>query len=167
MTWSNLMKPPVTAPLWAAIRDRIKHAALDAILGGPDRVYVEGEQSASGEDVETAAWGRVVVVPAILPGGAPYSQGYPVRLSFLVRAEFNSRPRPNYNVSLPLELAQSAAYDRLQHWTWAPGASSKVMVAMGVLLDTLWEPVALYDPGIPGVVFMSSRYRVEAARAPA
>lgn len=170
MTWSNLMLPPITAHLWLAIRDQIKVAdpapTLAAILGGANRVYVEGKQPAGNEDTEDKAWGRVIVVPGLVPGGTAFSPGYATRLSFLVRSEFNSRERPNYDVNRSLELSQAAVFKRLQHWTWTPGASNEVMIAMGVTLDTMWEPVALHDPDQPGVVFMSSRYRVEATRPP-
>ena len=172
----NLQTPPVTVDLWAALRTRIATAAMEVVLGTKTaqgevtRVFIEGDYT-DPPWAEAEPGGRVVIVPGLALGGTRFRPGFTTPLSFLVRTDFNNYRAPGYNVALSLELAQKEAFKQLQHWTWAvgvgAGGSAKVMLGMAVTMDTTWEPRALYDEGRLGVVFVSSRYRLEVAETPA
>ena len=123
--WSNLTAPPVTAELWAALRDRIKTSRMASILGGPNRVYVEGDQPPQGEGPETTAWGRAIIVPALPLLDIRFQPGFVTPMDFLLRVEFNDASLPGYNVTLSCELAQQEAFRQWQHWTWAPGGVAR------------------------------------------
>lgn len=167
MWGTNLYAPPITTDLWIGIRNRLRVPEVEATLGTPagtSRVYVEGEQNAAGEDVETAPWGRLVVVPVDPVSEPRWEPGVPMMLRFLVRAEVNSRARANYSHSFRLQRIMREAYRVLQNWG-GPLASTEVMIAGAVRLETGWRPQPLDDREASGTFLLSAVYQVDACEA--
>jgi hypothetical protein len=162
---SRMFIPPVTQDLWPVLRARVSTALMDTILGGPNRVFVEGDYSGA-PDIESKPWGRGVIVPVLPVQGIRFEQLLPTRLRFLFRTDFNNVVIPGYNVSRSAELAQREAARQLQNWDGASAlTSAQIMFAGPPRMDEVWQPRVLYDETRTGTVFLSSSWLVDVASA--
>lgn len=173
MWGSNLLAPPITDALWLAIRNRLRVPTIEKILGltdadiaaGKSRVYVEGDQPDTAEGTETQAWGRLVIVPGDPASDPPFTPGLQTTVSFLVRAELNSRPQAGaYRHNRHLQGMLREAFRLLQHWT-GPITSNEVMIAGAVRAAAGWRPYPIDDTERTGTLMLSQRYLVDVAEA--
>lgn len=169
MATSRMFIPPVTQDLWPVLRDRVATAAMNTILGGSGRVFVEGDYSGTPAG-EATAWGRGVIVPVLLPQGVQFEQGLPTTLRWLFRTDFNNIEFGGFPASVwasrKAELAQREAARQWMNWDGSAAlASTQVMLAGPPRLDESWQPRVLWDPDRSGTVFMSSSWLVDVASA--
>ena len=164
MPTTRMGLPPITQDLWPVLRDRIATPTMGKILGGPGRVFIEGDFVGQ-PWAEAQPGGRAVIVPVQVLGGIPWEEGSPLKLRFLVRTDFNDIRATGYNPSREAERAQQEAARRLNHFE--PGTvlvSSQVMALSQVWLDAAWQPRVLPDED-SGALFLSSSWFVDVASA--
>lgn len=165
MPSSKLHLPPVTQDLWPVLRDRGATATMSTILGGANRMFVEGDYLGQ-PWAESQPGGRGVIVPVLPVQGIRWVPGLPMTLRFLFRTDFNNYVAVGYNPSRSAELAQREFARRMENWD--PGAvlvSTQIMVTSEVRLDEVWQPRVLSDPDVTGTVFLSSGWLVDVASA--
>lgn len=147
--------PPRAWELWGAMPARLDTARMQTILGGPGRIYVQGQPTPAlgGKD---QAWGRIVVVPVRRAYGEPTEQPGRSRIvPFLIRAEVHS-PGGLYNPALALEAAHAEAFARLHGWT--PGAFRFGAATRPLWRETPPQALPLWDDA-SGLYYLSAEYR--------
>jgi hypothetical protein len=176
MPTSNLWLPPMTQDLWPFIRDRLNTPEQATILKGPNRVYVRGqlvlvggqvvEAELTPQDVESKAWGRLMVIPVEPIGGAVFAEGQPTRLQFLLRTDLNDLKAVSYPIDRDAELSQREAARRLENWDGAGLVSTQIMLVGDFELVRRWQSGVQRDQTAQaGTVYVSSLWAVDAASA--
>lgn len=147
--------PPRAYELWAAMKTRLDTARMRTILGGAKRIrLVTDDLSPLG--AETAAWGRVVIVPVRRLYGEPAEgAGRTRELPFLIRTEVHA-PDAAYNPAIAAEAAQNEAFARIHGW--APAAFTYGRVIGPMSRETVPQSLPMWDNDL-GVWFLSAEYR--------
>lgn len=146
---------------WAAVRDRLDTATMQASTKGNGRVYVLGIDplpptgGAEGED-----WKRVVIVPAQTLWPGIEGPGESTGIAWLVRAETNDLVASGYTPNIGLELMQREAGRRLDGWL--PTAGESVQVVLPVYRHRRPQAVPLRDAE-RGMLVTSSEFRTQVA----
>lgn len=141
---------------WEAVALQLASARMDTILMGAGRIYDSPASLPEQGEADRAPWGRLVIVPGVVPGGDFDRPDEPRQVLFLVRAEFADYRTPEYDVRVSLDAAHEEAKALL--WGWMPPQVPGMRVLQGVYRFRYPIAQPLLDSE-RGVWFTSAEYR--------
>lgn len=143
--------PPRAASLWPEVVSRLETAAMEEILGGPDRVVLNRDADAEGLGGESSWWARCVIIPVVRNWEVEDVPGREIIVPWLVRAEAHS-PGGDYDPLVTLEATHGEAFARLHGWR--PGAIGGANARLRAWRETAPQPAPQHDA--PRDVWQSS-----------
>lgn len=150
------------AEFWPALKTRLATSRMTELLYGTGRIYHVTDDFSDAEGAESAAWGRVVIIPVTLlwqslKQDAP---GATRAVDFMLRAEVNDLGSSSYDPTDNLEAIHEECYTQLEFWT--PVGFERMVTAFMVYRTSPPQGLPMWDEG-RHLWMMSADYRFEAA----
>jgi hypothetical protein len=155
------MQPVEWAALWPVVRDRVNTAKMQQILGGPKRVYIEGDNYSAPEAGDDVPWYRLIIIPSRNLYRREGTPGLQTPFGIVIRVEGNNFRRDGFNRMVAHDAAQVEAWRRLDRWT--PPATDKILVSTAFWLHAPHQASTNWDDTTK-MWWTSAIYRAEASR---